>query len=281
MIQITTFQDQDRDRETVEALVVDQVADLLVMMDVVTSGGDGLETMAAEDAAHFEAYSEFREWFGPHIAAAMQSAIGQVLQAADVDASGAVAILPERLREAGRRSAATSLAGRLSWLVVEIPDLQERHGQLYDDEAREALALCERVDALDLGSDSGLAAAREAWPRLELLYQYAQRGARLARGDEVAVEEHRAALERLEERLKQKEADAAHRRAVLAGSEEPESDEDVRAAIAEGEARVQEILGALRQTDRRRDELSRRLDAVSEQLGELHVRAAEAGVVIG
>lgn len=275
MIQITTFHDQDADRVVLEGEARREVVDLLLQMDLVTSSGEGVG--ALESQPESAGYLEFRSWFGPRILQAMLSLVGRVLQASQVAESGRVRIDPDFLGATRSVDERVGLAGRLTWLVSEIPSLAEHYGQLYDEEVPRALTLCAEADALDLGADDGWSRALELWPELEILYKWAQPGARIARNDREAVDEARTILEGWQRRIEEDERKRVRRLQVVAGELEPSGVDEVQQAIEDCNRQIKESQSTERRLKQRLADLRAERSKVSERLTDLLVQAGSAG----
>jgi len=278
VIRITAFGDQDRDRTILEAEARREVVDLLLQMDLVTSSGEGVG--ALKDDPGSAGYIEFREWFGPRIQQAMLSLVGRILQAAEVAQSGLVRIDPGALGATRSVDERVGLARRLNWLVDEIPSLAAHYGQLYEDEVRRARDLCAEADALDLGTDAGWARALELWPELEVLFKWAQPGARIARSDTVAVADARAVLAEWQRRIDEEERERVRRLQVVAGEADAAGADEIKQAIADCNLQLEESLSAERRLQRRLADLGSDREALSARLTDLLVQAGAAGVTL-
>lgn len=278
-VRIRCFADQDVDREIVELLATREAVDLLLQMDMVTSGGDGLaeyERTADPDVA--ESYAAFRAWFAPRLMQAIMVSVGRVLQAGEVTHDGRVAIDEKRLHLAVAIDERAGLAGRLNWIAGELPSLHEVYGQLYDDEAVEAVALCAEADALDLGTDDGWSRGLAMWPRLEELYKWAQPGARISRADPDAVAAARSTLEAWAERIGEAEARKVARLAVLAGERDATDIAELRASITDCNTQLGELAARRSRLDRAATETQGQIERLSERLTELLGQAGAAGI---
>lgn len=278
MIRVKTFADQDRARAFLDRLATSHTADLMLMMDLVTTDGDGLDALAAMPPEATEAYMRFREWMGPRIVQSMLSVVGTVLQASIVDDDGGVRIDEAGAQAIKAQDERATLAGRLGWLLTEIPSLQDAYGQLYEHEIDEAYDLCAEADTLDLGSTAGWARARAVWPRLEEFYKWAQPGARISRGDADAIAEARATLEGWSAKIDEQEAEIRRRREMVAGSVPVEDADDLRATIEECNAQLAILSAEASSADRARKTIQHRISECSERLTELYVQAGELGV---
>lgn len=266
MPRIRAFADQQRDREPLMRLADRATVELLLLMDLVTTQGAGVDELAAampEDAA--SAYLEFRAFFGPRIKQSILVAVGQAFQMSTVDADGLVTVagdLPRRQLD-GR----VSLVGRLAWIASELP-LLKRHGELYEEEQRETDALVDEILRLDTDNAADMQRARAIWPRAEELYKWAQQGARISRGDPDALEYARSVLDAWEADLAREEVQARRRIAFATGAAEPDASQ-VQEAIEAASERVDEVTSQLRAARRRVEELTGLSNEASERLTEL------------
>lgn len=273
MIKVIAFGDQDADRAELTRLAERETVSLLMLMDLVTSDGGGLQRLqdAAPNSESVDSYLQFRAFYGPHIRQTLLGMVGRVLQAASVDRDGRVWVDPHGLTsiETQALDELTGLAGRLNWIAGELPSLQAQYGQLYEHEADEAERLATEIDDLDVGNDIGWARAQEIWPRAEELYQFAQPGARLMRGDDEAV----ADAERLADEIRQRLADeskARMRRLAIAHGEDYKPEER-QGAIEECKIALSQAKAARAKAQAAAEEAERAIGKLSQRLTELHL----------
>lgn len=272
MTPIKAFADQDGARVAITNAAAASAAELILMMDMVTSGGDGLG--ALQDAAGNDSadYFEFRDFFAPHIASALCAFAGNVLHGCKVDPEGRVHLDLKARTAAPDRLVA--FCGRLEWLLGEIESLQEHFEQLYPADVVEFEAIVEKLDACDLADPIGLLNANEVWPRLEIIYRWAQPGGRIYRGDEEAIAKAQDVLDEYGRRFKIAEAEAVKRKRLAVGDEEPQTDEELEAALEECERIKDAAIQRRNQLQRSAVDADNEVRALTERLTALAMKAS-------
>lgn len=270
-VSIRTFEDQDRDRRIIGRICERITAEMILLMDLVTSPG-GIDELTESKELAAEAvgdYLKFREFYGPHLCSAIRVACGRVLEAVEVDSSGRARLSMDRVGKMPDIDRRAGLASRLQWLVLEIPHQQAVYEQLHPEEAEAAMKLVEEVDALDLADERDYARAQKAWPELEHWYWLSCKGALIARGDPRAVEQAKEYIARVEKHLAEQEEQIAAERAMIEGEVEPETAEErqmtlnmVTRDLDEARSRQNKIADALTENARRQ----RFLEGRREQL---------------
>jgi hypothetical protein len=197
MKRVRSFLDQDLSRSAVAGLCSRFAVDALALVDSSTTEDFDPKSKEAR------AYTEFRAWLGPQLALLAQSnVVGPVLNGLAFDEEGFVSISVALGPVEVDRSVAFTRAGRLAWLVTEIPSLIEAYRSLYPEEEIEAFAECKEADALDLAVAADLERSAQLMPKLEQWYTYAQPGYRIFRGDEDAQAEATKQIEAARERVR-------------------------------------------------------------------------------
>lgn len=182
MIRIKSFLDQDSSRGSVGKICGRFALEVLALVDSATAEDF--------DAGSEEAkrYVEFREWLGPQVSVLAQSCVvGPLLSATRFGEDGVVDIDHTLKPEVVERSDVFSRAGRIRWLLSEIPSLISEYGELYEREEVEASEFCASLTHVDFSLPENRARAEEVHPILENWYNLSQPGRRIFRDDEDAI----------------------------------------------------------------------------------------------
>ena len=208
-IRVKTFYNQEHARISISELCARCVQDVLYLLDSATGPDGPDETGESLDPESSKLYAEFREWFGPNVAATIQSmVVGPLLSRISFDIEGNVHIEDEVYKKYSSKdlSGVSRDVARMKWIASEIPMLVESYGQLYEQEQAVALAMCDDVFEFDYSADSARQFIDECLPKLEVFYLHAQDGGRLMRGDVEAEDAFRSSLEWSRERVKELES---------------------------------------------------------------------------
>ena len=252
MIPTRTFIDQQHGRETVWHAASKATAEILYLLDAST-GPSGHDTEdSPPNEAEVAAYKSFRAWFGPQIAAVVQSvAIGPIISSIMFDPKDGGIMLDRGVAMGtGRVCEPTSgkrkTEARALWLITEIQNLQEYYGELYDSEIEKMQADCKLAADFDF-VDGEMSAAVEILSELETWHMFAQPGARFMRGDKDAIANSRELLEESQRFVEKMDAERSQLERALkeGGLSSDEEAEHARMRIEEHARKIDELNGRI------------------------------------
>jgi len=259
-VRVRTFYNQEHARISISELCARCVQDVLYLLDSAT-GPDGVDdTGEPLDPEASKLYWEFREWFGPNVAATIQSmVVGPLLSRISVDSDGSVHIEDEVYKKYDSSDAEgmSRHISRMKWIASEIPLLIESYGQLYEQESSVALAMCDDVFAFDYSSESAYQFVDECLPALEVFYLHAQDGGRLLRGDMEAEDAFRASLEWSRDRVK--ELESSRKKALTSSSPSESQRVEIQYEITKLESRRKRMENSISEIENTINDLVERL----------------------
>lgn len=260
-IRVRTFDNQEHARVAVSELCARCVQDILYLLDAATGPNGSDEIEVAPDPETSRMYKEFRDWFGPNVGATIQGlVVGPLLSRLSVDLEGRVTVEDDVFNDYRAERGVYNkerMESRAKWLVCEIPLMIESYGELYEQEAVEALAACQDVAAFDFSAEGTEDYVEQILPDLERWFLYSQPGGRMMRGDLAATEAFKESLEFARRRVAELEQD--QKEALVAESPTDEQRVIIEYEINKIESRVKKMEKALAKLNDNREQLIERL----------------------